>query len=279
MKQYFRTLQDSLIPGFYFPNFQKVHSTKNHISQLFLAKKLIESLPKPNYQTLNVLSSCMKVVVANTESNKMTPSSLAICVASSVLRSSDPNTSPVDNQAVSQTISTLLFTAPDFFFNYKETSILGKAVVNTNFTPTEVNVDFIPLKEGDEILILEMSNNTDSTIVRALNGQLFGYVDLVNCDLSFEENFPQDDTWEIVNYFDEIPEVAFLENSYIEKNSNEENLILNEAKEIDQHFLKFHELQKSIKDFLDQIRKSNTVLSETQKQKLRDYQASLLTYY
>lgn len=76
MKQYLRTLKETIIPSYYFNVMKLALSIENMTHQVFFIRRLIDSLPTANYQTLKVLTECMKAVVANTDVNLMTPCTL-----------------------------------------------------------------------------------------------------------------------------------------------------------------------------------------------------------
>ncbi|KAI9092695.1 Rho GTPase activation protein [Phlyctochytrium arcticum] len=89
LKLYFRELQDPLIPFAFYNNFIAAAKVEDYDTRLINVKTLIQSLPRPNYDTLEFLMRHLSRVSARSDVNKMEPSNLAIVFGPTLVRMPD----------------------------------------------------------------------------------------------------------------------------------------------------------------------------------------------
>ncbi|XP_058049588.1 rho GTPase-activating protein 15 isoform X2 [Ahaetulla prasina] len=86
LKMFFRELPEPLFPYCFFEQFVEAIKIQEHDSQVKAIKDLVQRLPRPNYDTMNLVFAHLQKIAAKENMNLMSPQSLGIVFGPTLLR-------------------------------------------------------------------------------------------------------------------------------------------------------------------------------------------------
>ncbi|KAJ3439823.1 rho/rac/cdc gtpase-activating protein [Anaeramoeba flamelloides] len=159
LKQYFRDLSEPLLTYSLYSTFVKIHNMKYIWEQLPKLKLLLKCLPKPNYETIKVLSKHIHFVSLQSHVTKMPIDNLALLMGPNLLKNPKSDMESMINDTKIQCgIATLLFEHYEYLFfegeiNFWPIIVKGKyEYLNNQEGELPVHIDefFAVLSKGQQ---------------------------------------------------------------------------------------------------------------------------------
>lgn len=104
LKCFLNELPDSLTTSHLYNDFIQICRIEHHQIRIIGIKKLLNRLPKHNYETLKYLSAHLRRVAAAYQHNKMTIKNLCIAFAQSIIRHNDANCETIKTDHMLQSL-------------------------------------------------------------------------------------------------------------------------------------------------------------------------------
>ena len=190
LKYYFKNLPDPLLPFRFYTILEKLIKEPQTNENLFSMKKILSCFPIQNYNILKAFFECILNTLTESESNKMTISSMAICVSAILIKNPDAQANPIETNSVTQKIITELLTNYEYYFNDKPIMMPSEKHMTTNKDIERDGSIIIP--QGEQIYIIDKTpeNHENEYLVEYQNQNIFVPSDsLESMEISIDDEF------------------------------------------------------------------------------------------
>ncbi|KAJ5067168.1 rho/rac/cdc gtpase-activating protein [Anaeramoeba ignava] len=148
VKLYLRELGEPLIPNSLYDDFIKADGFSILWEKMEFLNSLVDSLPKPNFESLKLLCQHMNKVSGASSHNKMTLSNLAMFIGPLILRKK------VEETQQQYSICLILFQEFEFLFLKKPKNYIPDIYAKANFAFKAEREDELEFDEGDILEII-----------------------------------------------------------------------------------------------------------------------------